>query len=116
MTSKTIFYTFLIITGIIILGGICCWAHFYYHRSMDSSLMHGQGKEITLAVPDMYCASCPITIQKVLKDSKGVMSAKADFKTKSVIVRYDPHETSIQNMTETFKSIGYSSILLKEEH
>jgi len=63
----------------------------------------------TLAVNNMTCAMCPITIRKALRQVPGVESAKVDFKTKTATVRFDPAKTTPEALTEATTQAGYPS-------
>ena len=66
-------------------------------------------KTITLDVPGMTCKFCPITIRKALEKVDGVVSAKADFDSKTATVIFDPDKTNIGALTQATANAGYLS-------
>ena len=46
-------------------------------------------KTITLSVPDMDCAVCPITVRAALTKVKGVVKAEASLEKREAVVTFD---------------------------
>lgn len=63
----------------------------------------------TLAVTNMDCATCPITVRKALERVPGVESAKVDFKTKLAVVTFDPTKTKPEALVKATTDAGYPS-------
>lgn len=63
----------------------------------------------TLAVTNMDCATCPITVRMALERVPGVESAKVDFKTKLAIVAFDPAKTKPEALVKATTEAGYPS-------
>jgi mercuric transport protein len=70
-------------------------------------------KQITLDVPGMSCASCPLTVQKSLKKLDGVISAKATLEDKKALVIFDPSKVTTEAMIEATTNAGYPSTLFE---
>ena len=70
-------------------------------------------KTITLSVPGMNCASCPLTVQKSLKKLEGVMSAKVTFKDKKAVVQYNPLKVVPENLIAATTNSGYPSTIIE---
>ncbi len=68
---------------------------------------------VVLDVPGMTCKFCPITIRKALDKVPGVVKVKAEFKTKTATVTFDPGKTNIETLTKTTANAGYPSTLKK---
>ncbi|WJW76680.1 mercury resistance system periplasmic binding protein MerP [Thiohalobacter sp. IOR34] len=64
---------------------------------------------VTLDVPGMTCAACPITVRLALKRVPGVISATADFDSKTATVRFDPDRTDVQALIRATTEAGYPS-------
>jgi periplasmic mercuric ion binding protein len=64
---------------------------------------------VTLAVGNMTCSLCPVTVKKSLERVHGVVSAKADLATQSAVVRYDPKLTDPQALVQATTRAGYPS-------
>jgi mercuric ion binding protein len=58
---------------------------------------------VTLSVPGMNCATCPITVKKALTQVSGVSEAK---------VTFDDAKTSVQALTRATKDAGYPSAVV----
>lgn len=63
----------------------------------------------TLAVSNMDCATCPITVRKALERVPGVESAKVDFKTKLAVVAFDPAKTKPEALVKATTDAGFPS-------
>jgi len=67
---------------------------------------------VTLAVPSMTCAACPITVKAALSKVAGVTKTKVIFEKREAIVTFDNAITSIHALTEATKNAGYPSTAL----
>ena len=67
----------------------------------------GDTKTATLALGNMDCAACPLTVRAVLEKVPGVNTAKVDFKTKLAVVAFDPNRTSLETLTKATASAGF---------
>lgn len=68
-------------------------------------------KTVTLSVPGMTCAACPITIKKALTDVDGVTDAEVSFDKKEAVVTFDDTKTSVSALIEATANAGYPSHL-----
>lgn len=66
---------------------------------------------VTLEVPSMSCAACPITVQKALENVDGVSKAEVDMTSKSAVVTYDDAKTSAIVLADATKNAGYPSTI-----
>jgi mercuric ion binding protein len=66
-------------------------------------------KTVTLDVPGMTCASCPITVKMALTKVEGVEKAEVSFEKKEAVVTFDDAKTKIEALTEATKNAGYPS-------
>lgn len=64
---------------------------------------------VTLAVDNMTCAMCPITVRKALERVDGVQSAEVNFDAKTATVVYDPEVASVSDLTAATTHAGYPS-------
>lgn len=69
------------------------------------------GQTVTLAVENMSCAACPITVRKALEKVPGVAKVKVDFDTKTATVTFDPAKTKVETLTRATTEAGYPSSL-----
>lgn len=66
---------------------------------------------VTLEVPGMYCALCPITIKKVLQKVQGVEKVEVSYEKKEAVVTFDDAKTGVEALTRATKDAGYPSTL-----
>ncbi|HCF6318540.1 TPA: mercury resistance system periplasmic binding protein MerP [Pseudomonas aeruginosa] len=64
---------------------------------------------ITLSVPGMTCAACPITVKKALTKVEGVTKAEVSYEKREAIVTFDDAKTSAQALTKAREDAGYPS-------
>jgi mercuric ion binding protein len=66
-------------------------------------------KTVTLSVPGMTCAACPITIKKALTEVDGVTDAEVSFDKKEAVVTFDDTKTDVSTLIEATTDAGYPS-------
>jgi periplasmic mercuric ion binding protein len=66
-------------------------------------------KTVTLSVPGMTCAACPITIKKALTEVDGVTEAEVSFDKKETVVTFDDTKTDVSTLIEATTDAGYPS-------
>ncbi len=69
-------------------------------------------QQVTLSVPDMNCAACPITIKKVLSKMDGVSQIEVSAKTRQAVVTYDDAKTNVQAITTATANVGFPSTVV----
>jgi mercuric ion binding protein len=70
-------------------------------------------KTVTLSVPGMTCAACPITVKKALKKVEGVTKTEVSFEKKEATITYDDAKTSVNALLDATKNAGYPSSVKK---
>lgn len=68
-------------------------------------------KTVTLAVPGMTCAACPITVKKAISKVDGVAKVDVKFDQREAIVTFDDAKASVQKLTQATENAGYPSSL-----
>lgn len=66
---------------------------------------------VTLSVPGMTCAACPITVKKALSRVEGVEKVAVSFEKKQAVVTYDNAKTNVDALTKATGNAGYPSTL-----
>ena len=66
-------------------------------------------KTVTLYVPGMTCASCPITLNTALTRVAGVATVDASLEKKEAVVTFDDSKTEVEVLMEATKNAGYPS-------
>ena len=67
-------------------------------------------RTVTLFVPGMTCAFCPITVREALSRVKGVRRIRVDFPKRTVRVTYNDAKTTVADLTRATAEAGYRSI------
>ncbi len=65
-------------------------------------------QETVLSVPDIDCEHCVKTINGALGALPGVETVSTDIPTKSVQLRYDPTQVSMETIEATLDDAGYT--------
>lgn len=64
---------------------------------------------VTLSVPGMTCATCPITVKKAISKVEGVSRIDMTFDKREAVVTFDDAKTSVQKLTKATENAGYPS-------
>jgi len=64
---------------------------------------------VTLAVPGMSCAACPITVKKALTRVDGVIRAEVDYDKRQAVVTFDDTKADAAKLTRATANAGYPS-------
>ena len=72
---------------------------------------------VTLSVPGMTCAACPITVKFALSKVEGVNKADVTFEKREAVVTFDDAKTNVRKLTKATEDAGYpSSLIEKAKH
>ncbi|MDE2056613.1 MAG: mercury resistance system periplasmic binding protein MerP [Betaproteobacteria bacterium] len=66
-------------------------------------------KTVTLEVPGMFCAACPITVKKALSKVAGVQKVEVSLEKREAVVTFDDAKTSADALTKATANAGYPS-------
>ncbi|WP_024973300.1 mercury resistance system periplasmic binding protein MerP [Ralstonia pickettii] len=66
-------------------------------------------QSVTLAVPGMTCATCPITVKHALSKVNGVSKVDVSFEKREAVVTFDDAKTNVQALTNATANAGYPS-------
>ncbi len=69
-------------------------------------------QSITLSVPGMNCATCPITVKKALTKVAGVSKVEVNLDRREAKVVYDDAKVNVDALTRATKEAGYPSSVL----
>lgn len=64
---------------------------------------------VTLSVPDMNCAACPITVKKALTRVPGVSKTEVSLDRREARVAFDNAKTNVDALTRATRDAGYPS-------
>ncbi len=66
---------------------------------------------VTLDLPSMNCAMCPITVKKALTKVEGVSSAEVSYEKKEAVVTFDDAKTTAEALVKATTNAGYPSTI-----
>jgi mercuric ion binding protein len=64
---------------------------------------------VTLSVPGMTCAACPITVKKALTKVEGVSQVDVTLEKREAVVTFDDARADTQKLTKATEDAGYPS-------
>jgi mercuric ion binding protein len=70
-------------------------------------------KTVTLAIPGMTCAACPVTIKIALNKVPGVTATTVNFDNRQAIVTFDDAKTDLEALIRATGEAGYPATLSK---
>ncbi len=73
-----------------------------------------QTATVALAVEKMHCDTCPITVDKSLRQVPGVLDAQVTIEPPQAIVSYDPTQATVDDLIAATTNAGYPSALASE--
>jgi mercuric ion binding protein len=68
-------------------------------------------RDVTLTVPTMDCATCPVTIKVALMKVPGVKRAVVSYKSRNAKVTFDDAQADVAALTRATDAAGYPSFL-----
>ena len=76
---------------------------------ISSTATFAKDVTLTLEVPSMDCATCPITVKKALERVEGVMKVDVTFENKLAVVKFDDEVTNPDVLTKATENAGFPS-------
>lgn len=70
---------------------------------------------VSLKVPTMNCAICPITVKRALSEIAGVTKVEVNDEQKQAVVTFDDTRTNPIKLMEVTTHAGYPSIIISGE-
>ncbi|GLP98473.1 periplasmic mercury ion-binding protein [Methylophaga thalassica] len=83
--------------------------------TLASSSAWAKPQTVTLSLPTMNCAMCPITVKKALNKVSGVTEAEVSYEHKQAVVTFEDTQTSAGKLMEATTQAGYPSTLVETE-
>jgi len=78
---------------------------------LASSAAFAAERTVTLAVQNMYCSACPITVKSSLEAVPGVARVVVSYPDKTAIVTFDDAQTALPALITATTNAGYPSAL-----
>jgi mercuric ion binding protein len=69
-------------------------------------------RTVTLSVPGMTCATCPITVKLALTKTPGVSKAEVSYQKRQAVVSFDDAKTSAAALTKATENAGFPSAVI----
>lgn len=76
---------------------------------MVSSAAYAGERTVTLAVENMFCTACPLTVKASLEAVPGVHKVVVSYKEKTAVVTYDDTRADLKKLTTATTNAGYPS-------
>lgn len=70
-----------------------------------------KNRTVSLNVPTMDCATCPITIKAALNKVPGVSRAKVSYERREAVVVFDDSKTNVDALKKATSDAGYPSFI-----
>lgn len=64
---------------------------------------------VTLSVPGMNCAACPITVKRAISKVDGVSKIAVNLDKREAVVSFDDSKTNVPALTKATTDAGYPS-------
>ncbi len=82
---------------------------------MTSGPSWADEQTVTLAVDNLFCATCPYIVKQVLASVPGVRVVDVSYETKTAVVTFEDAETDIATLAEATAKIGFPSRLMESQ-
>jgi mercuric ion binding protein len=66
---------------------------------------------VSLNVPTMDCATCPITIKAALSKVPGVAKVKVSYEKREAVIVYDDAHATVADLKKATEDVGYPAML-----
>lgn len=70
-------------------------------------------RTVTLAVDNLFCASCPYIVKRTLADVAGVSDVAVSFRDKKAVVTYDDQTTDAAALVAATGDMGFPSRVIE---
>ncbi len=81
---------------------------------MDASTNIGNIEKVNLRLRGMSCASCASSIEEAIIAVVGVSECHVNFATEQATVKYNPRQTSIEDIQDAVAAAGYAAYSLQQ--
>ena len=72
-------------------------------------------RQVTLTIPTMDCATCPVTIKVALMKVPGVSKAVVSYRQRTAKVTFDDAKADVATLTRATDGVGYPSFLADKQ-
>lgn len=78
-------------------------------KTSEVSTAKSSPASCSLNISGMHCASCAITIGKILRRTPGVSSADVNYATEKAQIKFDSAQITLEKISQIISSLGYST-------
>ena len=64
-------------------------------------------KTVTIRVKGMTCGGCATSVEKALKSTEGVESARVSFERGRAVIKYDDQKVTVTKLREVINNTGF---------
>lgn len=64
-------------------------------------------RTVTIRVKGMSCGGCATSVEKALKSTKGVESARVSFERGKAVIKYDDRKVTVAKLREVINGTGF---------
>lgn len=72
-------------------------------------------REMRLKAEGLDCSDCVPDMEKILRDTGGIIDASVNFKEDTIYVRYDPGVLDRKQVFSAVRRLGYKVIIVDEK-
>ncbi|MCK6616345.1 MAG: heavy metal translocating P-type ATPase [Cyclobacteriaceae bacterium] len=86
-------------------------------QTIDSPAKKSGSKVLKQSFPvlEMTCAACAVSVESMLKNTKGVKAASVNYANQTALVEFDPATTQPTDLQQAVRSIGYDLVVDVED-
>ncbi|MEO8223725.1 MAG: mercury resistance system periplasmic binding protein MerP [Gammaproteobacteria bacterium] len=77
--------------------------------AVSAAAVHAAPQTVTLDVPGMTCAACPITVKKAISKVDGVSRVDVSYEKRQAVVTFDDAKANVRTLTLATENAGYPS-------
>jgi len=75
--------------------------------AIRSAVAEAEEQTVVLAIDNMTCALCPVTVRKAIERVEGVKNVSVGYGAKRATVRYDDAVTSLDKVANASTNAGF---------
>jgi mercuric ion binding protein len=79
--------------------------------TLAAPLAFSKQQTVSLNVPTMDCATCPITIKTALSKVPGVAKVKVSYENREAVIVYDDTQATVADLKKATEDVGYPAML-----
>ena len=101
-------WTILTVLAVVALGGVAALYAQSPTQTIGNAAQTATAEQtVTLAVENMFCALCPITVKTAMERVAGVKTVSVSFEEMAATVVFDPAVTTPEEIAAASTDVGY---------